>query len=345
MSRASLQPSLNPLIIAHRGACGYRPEHTMAAFELAVEMGADAIETDLVPTRDGVLVCRHDAELSLTTDVADHAEFAERRTYRDVDGVQLEGWFVEEFSWEELRTLRACERWPFRDHSYDRKFEIVSLPELLAFQQRAAAPDGGQIELFLELKHPTYFATRCINIPQLLLDAVFNHRFSPIHIESFEESVLLSLQRSGLSLIQLIDDAATRPFDFTLRGDGRTFGDLITPEGLSRIAEYASGIGVWKRLIVPAQTPDADAAAAKPVGLAAPTSLVADAHAAGLQVHAWTFRSERAFLAEDYAGDPLREYQQFRGLGIDGFITDFQDVARRAIQNSERQDAKSPSNS
>jgi glycerophosphoryl diester phosphodiesterase len=317
-----------PLIIAHRGASGYRPEHTMAAFELAVEMGADAIETDLVPTRDGVLICRHDAELSLTTDVADHPEFADRHTYRDVDGMQLEGWFVENFTWDELRTLRAHERWPFRDHSFDGKFEIVSLSELLAFQQRARTPDGRQIQLFLELKHPAYFATRRIDIPRLLLDAVFEHRFSPIHIESFEEAVLLSLRSNNLSLIQLIDDPATRPFDFTLRADPRTFGDLITPYGLSRIAEYASGIGAWKRLIVPAQTPDADAVAANPVRLAAPTSLLADAHAAGLQVHAWTFRSEPAFLAEDYAGDFRREYQQFREVGVDGFISDYPDHAQ-----------------
>jgi glycerophosphoryl diester phosphodiesterase len=302
----------------------------MAAFELAVEVGADAIETDLVPTRDGVLVCRHDAELSLTTDVADHAEFAARRTYRDVDGVQLDGWFVEDFTWPELQTLRARERWPFRDHSHDGKFAIVSLPELLAFQQRTRGPSDRQLQLFLELKHPAHFATRGINVARLLIDAVFEYRFSPIYIESFEESVLLSLRRqSELPLIQLIDDPVTRPFDFTLAHDARTFGDLITRHGLSRIAEYASGVGVWKRLIVPAQSPDADAAAAKPVRLSEPTSLLADAHAAGLQVHAWTFRSEPAFLAQDYQGDPQREYQQFRALGIDGFITDFPGHAKK----------------
>jgi len=319
-----------PLVIAHRGACGYRPEHTLAAFELAVEMGADAIETDLVPTRDGVLICRHDAELSLTTDVADRAEFADRRTYNEIEGVQLEGWFVEDFTWDELRTLRARERWPFRDHSYDGQFGIVSLVELLEFRKRARTPGGEQIELFLELKHPAYFATRCIDVARLVRDAVFDHRFF-VHIQSFEESVLLSLVPSRLPLIQLIDAVATRPFDFTLRNDPRTFGDLITPYGLSRMAEWASGIGVWKRLIVPAQTPDADAVAEKPVLLAAATSLIADAHAAGLKVHAWTFRSEPAFLAEDYQGDPQREYQQFCELGVDGFITDFPDVAGRAV--------------
>jgi len=140
--------------------------------------------------------------------------------------------------------------------------------------------------------------------------------------------------RSRLPLIQLIDAVATRPFDFTLRNDPRTFGDFITPYGLSRMAEWASGIGVWKRLIVPAQTPDADAVAEKPVLLAPATSLIADAHAAGLKVHAWTFRSEPAFLAEDYQGDPQREYQQFCELGVDGFITDFPDVAGRAVRRT-----------
>ena len=306
----------------------------MAAFELAVAMGADAIETDLVPTRDGVLVCRHDTELSLTTDIADHAEFADRRTYRNVDGVRLEGWFVEDFTWDELRALRARERWPFRDHSYDGQFPIVSLPELLKFHESARTAGARPLQLFLEIKHAAFFATRGIDIARLLTDALCEDRFAPIHVESFEESVLLSLRQSNLSLIQLIDDAATRPFDFTLRNDPRTFCDLITPEGLARIAEYASGIGVWKRLIVPAQTPDADAISAKPVRLAAPTSLVSDAHAAGLQVHAWTFRSEDAFMAEDYQRDPLREYEQFRAMGIDGLITDFPDAAVPAVQRT-----------
>jgi glycerophosphoryl diester phosphodiesterase len=173
-----------PLVIGHRGACGYRPELTRASFELAIELGADAIETDLVPTRDGILVCRHDAELSLTTDVANHARFANRRTTRLIDGKPESGWFVDDFMWEEIQALRAVERWPFRDHSFDGEFPILGLTELLALIRKHSA----SLTVLLELKHPAYFASAGLPIEDLLLRelhaAQADAADSPVIVES-----------------------------------------------------------------------------------------------------------------------------------------------------------------
>jgi len=292
-----------PLIIAHRGASGHRPEHTLEAYALAIEMGADVIEPDIVCTRDGVLVARHENEIGGTTDVAE--KFPRRRTTKEIDGQPVDGWFTEDFTLAELKALRARERLPFRSRAYDGKFLIPSLDEVidLAENRRAA---GRSIAVYPETKHPGYF--RSIGLPleprliALLHARGLRRRTDPAFIQSFEPSSLEILRpMTELRLMQLLDEGAD-----------------ASPARLAAIAKYADGIGPHKRLIVPA-----DAAGR----LLPATSLVDDAHAAGLFVHVWTLRSEDAFLSPSYGGDPRREYEQFASLGADGVFTDFPDVA------------------
>jgi len=287
-----------PIIIAHRGASGYRPEHTLAAYELAIDLGADFIEPDLVATKDGVLITRHENEISETTDVAARAEFASRRTTRTIDGRAIDGWFTEDFTLAEIKTLRARERLPFRNQDFNGRFEVPTFEEVLALARRR------NVGVYPETKHPTYF--RSIGLPleepllAILEAAGFRDRNAPVYIQSFESGNLKQLRkRSDLPLIQLLETAGPA-FD------------------LAAIADYADGIGPDKRLIVPA-----DGAGR----LLAPTSLVDDAHRAGLVVHPWTFRSDRQFLAPEYAGDPGKEYDQFFSLGVDGVFSDFADTA------------------
>jgi len=292
-----------PLIIAHRGASGHRPEHTLEAYALAIEMGADVIEPDIVCTRDGVLVARHENEIGGTTDVAE--KFPRRRTTKEIDGQPVDGWFTEDFTLAELKALRARERLPFRSRAYDGKFLIPSLDEVieLAENRRAA---GRSIAVYPETKHPGYF--RSIGLPleprliALLHARGLRRRTDPAFIQSFEPSSLQILRpMTELRLMQLLDEGAD-----------------ASPARLAAIAKYADGIGPHQRLIVPA-----DAAGR----LLPATSLVDDAHAAGLFVHVWTLRSEDAFLSPSYGGDPRREYEQFASLGADGVFTDFPDVA------------------
>jgi glycerophosphoryl diester phosphodiesterase len=321
---------LTPLVIAHRGASGYRPEHTLASYTLAIEMGADFIEPDLVSTRDGVLIARHENEISETTDVASHPEFAPRRTTKRIDGREVAGWFTEDFTLAEIKTLRARERLPFRDQAYNGRFEVPTFGEVLALARRRSAETGRTIGVYPETKHPTYFRSLGLPLePPLLLalhDTGYSGRRAPVFIQSFEVENLQQLRKStDLPLIQLLDDQG-QPWDFTVAGDARTYQDLATPAGLAEIATYADGIGPNKRMIVPAG----------PEGrLLPPTTLVADAHRAGLLVHPWTFRSDGTFLAPDYEGDPEREYNQFFAIGVDGLFSDFSDTAVHA-RNAER---------
>lgn len=309
-----------PLIIGHRGACGVLPEHTLAAYDLALRQGADATETDILPTRDRKLVCRHDVELSSTTNVADLAEFADRKTSRSVDGVVQHGWFVEDFTLDELQRLRARQRFAFRDHSNDDRWTVPTLDELLDLTATRATAGGVPPGVIIEIKHPTRFAAIGLPVETLLVELVrrrgLDRPDAPIWLESFEPGILKSLRRIVRTpIIQLMDSAVQSPADSVARGQSVTFADLTTPAGLAGIAAYAGGIGAWKGLIIP----DVEES-----GLPGrPTTLVADAHAAGLTVHAWTFRSEASFLSEAYERDPSREYARFVELGIDGVITDF----------------------
>jgi glycerophosphoryl diester phosphodiesterase len=324
--------AVDPYIIGHRGACGYLPEHTVASIELACRQGADAIEVDVAPTRDGHLVCRHDAELSLTTDVADHREFANRRSERTIEGASLAGWFIDDFTLAEIQTLRARQRFAFRDQSYNDTFPVPSLREAIALVATQRTARGKPLEIVIELKHPAYFASRGLDVEEPLLRALQEFGYlgseSPAWVESFEVGILRRLRtRTSVRLIQLLDEAVLRPADVAARGETMTFGRMIEPAGLREIASYASAIGAWKRLIVPTRAP-APGQANVELRLDHPSNLISDAHAAGLHVHAWTFRNERRFLAAEYAGDPMREYRQFLDLGLDGFITDFPDAAR-----------------
>lgn len=335
--------SAAPIVIGHRGASGYVPEHTLASYFLAIQYGADCVEPDLVMSRDGVPIARHENELGGTTDVAAHWQFASRRTTKSVDGTAITGWFSEDFTLRELKTLRARERIPQLrpgNTRFDGHFEIATFEEILALVQgvdglRAArarqlgltapAPVG----LYPEIKHASYFANLGLPMQAALLTLLgqygYHGRDTRVWLQSFEVAYLQALRgMTRLPLVQLIEDSGA-PFDFVLSRDARTYADLITPQGLQEIARYAQAIGPAKSLVIPWH---ADGT------LGAPTALVAEAHAAGLAVNPWTFRLENEFLPADYrrgaapagAGDLQGELLAYLRAGIDGFFTDQADV-------------------
>ena len=334
-----------PIVIAHRGASGYVPEHTLAAYALAIEMGADFIEPDLVMTRDGVLVARHENEISGTTDVAGHPEFASRRTEKTIDGMPVEGWFTEDFTLAELKTLRAKERLLLirsASRRLDGLFPIPTLAEVLDLARaanlrfRLQAERQGEcrcIGVYPEIKHPTYFAGIGLAMEEPLVrqlrGAGFSRETAKAFIQCFEVGSLKHLRKmTDLPLMQLLD-VTGGPHDLEAEGDPRTWADLAKPEGLAAIANYADGIAANKSLMIPRDAGDS---------LRAPTTLVADAHAAGLIVHGWTFRAENFFLpsvfrsagGEADLGDLDREVTAFLALGMDGFFTDQPNIGVRA---------------
>jgi glycerophosphoryl diester phosphodiesterase len=321
-----------PLIIGHRGACGHLPEHTLESYQRAIELGADCLETDIVLSRDGHLICRHDCELSLTTDVADRSEFRGRITVKAIDGSKMQGWFVEDFTLKEIKMLRARERFAFRDHSHDGQFNLITLAELLEFAAHSQTRLGHRPGVLIEIKHAAYFDSIGLPIDEPVARALRDFPLAgsdaPAWVECFEIDILHRMRKLiSTPLIQLLDAPPMQPADVAAAGGSLTYGEMMTPQGLAEIATYANAIGAWKRLIVPASRDRKDDATLE--RLQTPTSLISDAHAAGLAVHAWTFRSEPRFLAADYDNDPAREYQQFESLGIDGMITDFPDAALR----------------
>ncbi|WP_254447680.1 glycerophosphodiester phosphodiesterase [Sphingomonas sp. ID1715] len=306
-----------PFIIGHRGASGERPEHTLAAYALALDQGADFIEPDIVPTKDGELVARHENEISGTTDVADHPEFAGRRTTKTIEGQAVTGWFTEDFTLAELKTLRARERLPqlrAANTAYADE-PIATLDELIAL---AKARGKGVVA---EVKHSSYFASIGLPIERKLIDSFARHGWSkaddPVWIESFEVGNLKALRRmTKLKLVQLVDDKGA-PVD----GGAQSYATMITPAGLKQVASYADALGAAKALVVPRDGEGRSLPA---------TSLVADAHAAGLKVIVWTLRSENFFLpaelrdgsdprAKGRAGDEVR---LFARAGVDGIFTD-----------------------
>lgn len=314
------------LIIGHRGACGHRPEHTQASYELAIDFGADFIEPDLVMTKDRFLVVRHENEISQTTDVA--TKFPLRRTTKVIDGESLTGWFTEDFTLAEIKTLRARERLPRRNHNYDDLYEILTFKEVIQLAQRKAQEKGRVIGIYPEIKHPSYFRSLGMELGTAMLKELravgWDQRGSPVFIQSFELSSLKELRAAtSLPLIFLVDDPRKRPADFVLANDPRTYGELMTPAGLKEIAAVAQGIGPWKGYIIP-EMPDGR--------LLAPTRLVEVAHAVGLKVHPYTFRSDKDILHPFYEGDPAREYRRFRDLGVDGVFSDFADDAVAALR-------------
>jgi glycerophosphoryl diester phosphodiesterase len=334
-----------PAIVGHRGSAGYRPEHTFGSYEFALEIGADVVEQDLVPTKDGHLVCRHEPEIGGTTDVAAHPEFAGRRTTKTIDGVATTGWFTEDFTLAELKRLRAVERLPaVRPHNtvYNGRWTVPTFEEVLAWAEREGRRRGRPIWLHTETKHPTYF--RGIGLPLeerlvKLLKQYGRHRAdAPQFLESFEAQSLQRLGALGAAApkIFLLSGPASQPWDFVVSGDPRTVADLVTPAGLRWIAGFAQGVGPTTDLVIPRD------ASGK---LLQPTTLVKDAHHAGLVLHPYTARNENQFLPADFRvgtdpnayGDPLTAFRTWFATGIDGLFTDNADtavLARKDFWNS-----------
>jgi glycerophosphoryl diester phosphodiesterase len=323
-----------PLVIGHRGASGYRPEHTLASYELAARMGADFIEPDLVSTKDHVLVVRHENEIGGTTDVASHKEFAGRKATKVIDGIAETGWFTEDFTLAELKTLRAKERLPLvrqENTMYDGRFEIPTFAEVLALRERLSRELHRVVGLYPETKHSTYFRSIGLNLETPLVRQIrgagLDRAKAPIFIQSFELTNLVDLrQHFGVSAPLIFLTSATgAPFDLASKGDPTTYAKLTTKAGLRSISGIVSGIG-----------PDKDQIIARNANgtLGRETTLVADAHAAGLKVHPYTFRAENTFLPLDYRvgkvdasyGRAIDEQVRFLRTGIDGLFTDQADI-------------------
>ncbi len=346
-----------PLVTGHRGASGYRPEHTMESYALAIDMGADVIEPDLVATKDGVLITRHEPMLSGTTDVATRAEFASRKTTKMVDGIATTDFFASDFTLAEIKTLRAVQAFAERDQRYNGQFQIPTFDEVLALAQNKGKEKNRTIGVYPETKHPTFHQDLNLALEDRLLAALtkvgWNSADAPVFIQSFEQANLKSLRgKTKVRLIQLVDaddvnpitGAITfaapydRPYDWTRAGRAGTFGDMLTPAGLDEIKTYADGVAPWKRFIVTVKaTLDTQGKARDMNGdgvvndadftAIANTALPEEVKKRGLLLHTWTFRNEPRRLALTYANDPAKEYAQFFLLGVNGLFSDFPDSA------------------
>ena len=286
-----------PIVIAHRGASGYRPEHTLEAYRLGVEMGADYIEPDLVITKDGVLIARHENEISGTTDVAE--KFPERRRARTIDGQLVEGWFAEDLTLEEVRTLRARERLASRSHAFDGQFAVPTFDEVIELARRMGRERGRDVGVYPETKHPTYFRSIGLPLEEPLLAALarygWNRTDAPVFIQSFEPRNLQALRtKTAVRLVQLTSNAG-----------------MTSRIALNQIRRYADGVGVEKQLVA--------------------ADLIQRAHAFGLFVHVWTLRADAEFLPPEYGGDAAAEVRRFRDLGVDGMFTDQPDITFGAL--------------
>lgn len=332
LDRTKVEPE-QVTVIGHRGASGYRPEHTLASYEQAIVQCADYIEPDVVATRDGVLVARHENEISGTTDVAAHPEFASRKTTKTIDGVKTTGWFTEDFTLAELRTLRAKERLPQTrpaNTAFDGLYVIPTIDEVIDLARHSVSCDGRQIGVYPETKHPSYFDSIGLSLEEPLVATLqangVDSADAPVIVQSFEVANLKELNGlTDVHLAQLVNSSG-RPYDFTLAGDPRTYADLVKPAGLAEIASYADGIGAEKSVLIP-RTPDGR--------LALPSPVIADAHTAGLDVHGWTFRLENQYLPVEFRssadpiapGDLAGEIRVFLNAGMDGIFSDQPDIA------------------
>jgi glycerophosphoryl diester phosphodiesterase len=322
-------PSNRPLVIAHRGSSGEFPEHTLEAYDRAIAVGADIIEPDVVCTRDGVLVARHENEIGGTTDVA--AKFPERRRTAVVDGVAVTGWFVEDFTLAELKSLRARERLATRSHANDGKFLVPTLGEVLALVRQRERETGRVIGVYPETKHPSHFRAIGLPLEERLLEDLgafgFHGAEDAVFIQSFEVGNLKALKaRTTIRLVQLVDEDGA-PWDLQVTGDRRVYSDLLTPAGLREVASYAYGLGPAKALVQPLD---------REGDLLPPTTLVRDAHALGLKVHVWTLRSDPPHMARAWKRDPLAEWRHFAALGVDGMFGDFPGDGVRALASGAR---------
>jgi glycerophosphoryl diester phosphodiesterase len=311
-SAAAIVPPPRPIIIAHRGASGHRPEHTLEAYRLAVEMGADFIEPDLVSTKDGVLIARHENDIAGTTDVAER--FPDRKQTKTIDGQSITGYFTEDFTLAEIKTLRARERLPFRSHAYDGQFQIPTFDEVIALARELGTGRGRAVGIYPETKHPTYFRGIKLPLEEALLASLtkagLNSREAPVFIQSFEQANLRELRKqTQVRLVQLVATPA-----------------MLTDAGLKDIASYADGIGPEKRLVIPLKNDGS---------LGTATDLITRAHALGLFVHIWTIRVEKEYLPAAYNGHAEAEFEQFRQLGVDGVFTDFPDVGVKTYDRSK----------
>jgi len=353
--------NVQPVVVGHRGASGYLPEHTLEAYGRAIDMGADFVEPDLVVTRDGVLIARHEPNITSTTNVATLAQFASRRTTKKVDGVDETGWFASDFTLAEIKTLGAVITDGERPKQFDGLYKIPTLQEIIDLVKARRLATGRDIGIYPETKHPTFHRALNLGLEDRLISTLnaagWNSRTAPVLVQSFEPGSLKEMKAKGLAvrMVQLIDgddyDLKTgkityaapydRPYDWTVGGDTRLFSAMVTPAGLAEIKSYADGIGPWKPYIVPIKATlnaagnivDRNGDGVSNYGDAssqAATTVIDDAHKAGLFVHAYTFRNEQRRLAFDYNQDPKAEYLQFYRLGLDGLFSDFPDTALEA---------------
>ena len=362
-----------PIVIGHRGASGELPEHTLGAYKLAIERGADFIEPDLVSTKDGVLIARHEPNMINTTNVKDLAQFASRKTTKMVDGVAEEGFFASDFTLAEIKTIRAIMPQSERTQVFNNLYEIPTLEEIINLVKQVEADTGKKIGIYPETKHPTFHDNLGLSLEEPLLATLAKTGFtdpSRVFIQSFEVANLKELNgKTNIPLVQLLDaydvnldgslsyeDVNKQPYDFTVKGDKRTYADLQTPAGLKEIATYADGIGAWKPMIISSKGVDANGdGKADDVNkdglvndtdrtLLPATSLVKDAHANNLLVHAYTFRNEARRLASDYNGIPAEEYKAFINAGVDGFFSDFPGTADLVRDQMTSPVVRSPQN-
>jgi len=321
------------VVVGHRGASGYRPEHTLAAYELAARMGADYIEPDLVTTKDRVLVARHEPEIGGTTDVDQHPEFAGRKKTKNLDGVQVTGWFTEDFTLKELKTLRAKERIPAlrqQNTVFNGRYQIPTLQEVIDLSKKLSRELDRPIGIYPETKHPTFFQQQGLALEPELVKVLtrngLNRSDAKVFVQSFEVANLKALDKQlRVPLVQLTSSAGA-PYDFVVAGDKRTYADIVTANGLKEVATYADGLGPSKDQVIPLD------ATGK---LGQPTALVSNAHKAGLVVHPYTFRVENNFLPAEFdssavtaeSGNLFGEIAAYRKTGIDGLFTDNTDIA------------------
>ncbi len=346
-----------PLVIGHRGASGYLPEHTIVSYRRAIEQGADFVEPDLVMTKDGVLIARHEPLLDGTTDVTSRNEFASKKSTKMLDGVETTGFYASDFTLQEIRQLRTIQPNGARPKDFDGFYLIPTLDEIITLVRHESQSRGRMIGIYPETKHPTFHYALGLPLEEELLRTLarngWTEQYSPVIIQSFESANLRYLRtRTRVRLVQLIDandvnlDGTLdftapydKPYNNAVTGDPRRFPDLVQPTGLAEVKEYADGIGPWKRYIVSVRgadvNGDGNADDVNQDGLVndtdkaavPPTALIEAAHRAGLFVHAYTFRNETRTLAADYHGDPANEYVQYFLLGVDGVFSDFPDTA------------------